>query len=111
MANDAKGDFGKGVTVEKVNNVMGSTAGAGSGEFHLYRHGRRREMARVEGMEREAVEDEKQALFEERVESKRKECEERTLKNAEVSFNTFFFRGTQIFSNACLFFRNAGVRK
>jgi hypothetical protein len=29
MASESKGDFGKGIVVEKVNNVMGSTAGAG----------------------------------------------------------------------------------
>ena len=78
------GSFGAGVTVEKVNNVMGSTAGAGSGEYHMYRHGRRREMERIADMEKSAVECEKEEAFEARVEAKRKECEERTRKNAEV---------------------------
>lgn len=36
---------------------MGSTAGAGSGEFHTYRAHRRLEMFRVENMERSAKEE------------------------------------------------------
>lgn len=83
IADEKRGDFGAGVSVEKVNNVMGSTAGAGSGDFHHYRHCRRREMERLESMEKRSKEEEANLEFEKRVEAKRKECEERTRKNAE----------------------------
>ncbi len=36
---------------EIMKNVMGSSAGAGSGEFHVYKHARRREYERVKIME------------------------------------------------------------
>jgi len=46
------------IRTEKVDNVMGSQAGAGSGDFHMYRHHRRTEMLRVERMEGQAAVDE-----------------------------------------------------
>ena len=41
---------------EKVSNPYGSTAGAGSGEFHIYRHARSREMQRLKQLDQDEVE-------------------------------------------------------
>jgi len=48
---------------EKVENIMGSTAGAGSGEFHTYRMHRRTEILRVEDMERRAKEEVRHSAY------------------------------------------------
>ncbi len=48
---------------DRVYHIMGSNAGASSGEFHVYRHSRRREQERLkqidEDTEREAKEKER----------------------------------------------------
>ena len=50
----------------RAENTAGSTAGAGSGEFHTYRASRRREQLRLEAMDREATEAEAKEAFERR---------------------------------------------
>jgi hypothetical protein len=51
------------VKPEKVNNPYGSTAGAGSGEFHVYRHARAREMERLRNLDDEEREKELDQQF------------------------------------------------
>ncbi|KAJ3526671.1 hypothetical protein NMY22_g10073 [Coprinellus aureogranulatus] len=66
---------------EMMKNVQGSSAGAGSGEFHVYKAARRREYERLRILEEEAEKEQVNAEFE----RKRKEAEEaaeaKTAKN------------------------------
>lgn len=68
---------------EIVANVQGSSAGAGSGEFHVYKASRRREYERLRAMDEE-VEKEKDAEEWEREKKEREERDrEKTRKNRE----------------------------
>lgn len=69
--------------VNKVDNVMGSCAGAGSGEFHMYRAARQRELTRLENIEKKQKEEEELKTYTDNVERNRLEALERTRKNAE----------------------------
>jgi len=66
-----------------IRNVMGSSAGAGSGEFHVYRHLRRKEYARQKHMkllsEREILDIE----FQDKLEENQRIAEEKTNKKRE----------------------------
>ncbi|KAG0052537.1 hypothetical protein BGZ83_002468 [Gryganskiella cystojenkinii] len=64
-----------------VKNVQGSSAGAGSGEFHVYRAGRRREYARLKNMDLESKEAREQREYEEKIEAMKAADEEKTEKN------------------------------
>ncbi|MCJ1443994.1 MAG: hypothetical protein MMC23_004494 [Stictis urceolatum] len=66
---------------EIVPNVQGSSAGAGSGEFHVYKSSRRREYERLKAMDDEVKEEEERADFEREREERRKKDESKTSKN------------------------------
>jgi hypothetical protein len=68
---------------EIVANVQGSSAGAGSGEFHVYKASRRREYERLRAMDEE-VRGEREAEEFERAKREREERDrERTRRNRE----------------------------
>ena len=66
---------------EIVANVQGSSAGAGSGEFHVYKASRRREYERIKSMEEEVVREKADEEFEKKREEMKKKDEEKTGKN------------------------------
>ena len=79
----AKGEGAKtsgSVKPEKVVNPYSSTAGAGSGEFHVYRHARAREIARLESLDREEEEDVAEQEFQVKMSVNEKEDQKRTDK-------------------------------
>lgn len=55
------------VTAEKVDNPYGSTAGAGSGEFHVYRHARAREMERWKKINKDEAEKKAEEEFQKKL--------------------------------------------
>ncbi len=68
------------VSVQRVNNVTGSTAGAGSSTFHIYRHLRREEEERLAKMDASAADVAERAAFDEKLAKNEAEAEERTKK-------------------------------
>lgn len=65
---------------EFVRDVMGSSAGAGSGEFHVYRHLRRREYQRQDFLDKMADKQDADVKYLEKVEQNKQEADERTAK-------------------------------
>ncbi|PSN54610.1 PRKR-interacting protein 1 [Blattella germanica] len=63
-----------------VRNVMGSSAGAGSGEFHVYRHLRRKEYARQKFIQEKGEKELLEEAYHKKLEENRIAAEERTAK-------------------------------
>ena len=63
--------------------VASSNAGAGSEQFHIYRAARRRELDRLDNIEKESNEMEAARIYQEKIARNKFEAEERTRKNAE----------------------------
>ena len=66
---------------EIVANVQGSSAGAGSGEFHVYKASRRREYERLKVMDEELAREEADTEFEKKRLEQKTRDEEKTEKN------------------------------
>lgn len=66
---------------EIVANVQGSSAGAGSGEFHVYKASRRREYERLRLMDEEVKKEEEEKAFLERKGEQERRDREKTEKN------------------------------
>ncbi|XP_051264529.1 PRKR-interacting protein 1 homolog [Dicentrarchus labrax] len=65
---------------EFVRDVMGSSAGAGSGEFHVYRHLRRREYQRQDFLDKMSEKQNEDLDYLDKVEQNKQAAEERTAK-------------------------------
>ncbi|XP_072765436.1 PRKR-interacting protein 1 homolog [Anoplolepis gracilipes] len=65
---------------EFVRNVMGSSAGAGSGEFHVYRHLRRKEYARQKFIQEKAQKELLDDEYHQKLEENKRLAEEATSK-------------------------------
>lgn len=81
--NAAKGGKAGKVQTEIIEEVRGSCAGAGSGEFHKYIGARNREKDRIEEIEAAAVALDAAAAYRAKVEQNQRLNEERARKNAE----------------------------
>ncbi|TPX68468.1 hypothetical protein CcCBS67573_g07156 [Chytriomyces confervae] len=68
---------------EFVRNVQGSSAGAGSGEFHVYRNLRRKEFARLKAMDVKDKMEKDKSEYEQRIEAVRLAEEQKTAKRRQ----------------------------
>ncbi|XP_063965540.1 PRKR-interacting protein 1 homolog isoform X2 [Lytechinus pictus] len=77
---DAKKQWTPRAPAEFVRDVMGSSAGAGSGEFHVYRGYRRRENARQAFIQNKAEKDGQDREYHEKLEENQKQADQKTAK-------------------------------
>ncbi|QSZ29673.1 hypothetical protein DSL72_004189 [Monilinia vaccinii-corymbosi] len=68
---------------EIVQNVQGSSAGAGSGEFHVYKASRRREYERLKSMDEEVKKEEEAERWEREKKEREEKDAEKTRKARE----------------------------
>jgi hypothetical protein len=66
-----------------VRNIVGSSAAAGSAEFHIFRNNKRREQERLEYIQKMAKKEDMDQEFEERKRERREAEEQRTAKKRE----------------------------
>ncbi|TCD69816.1 hypothetical protein EIP91_006129 [Steccherinum ochraceum] len=66
---------------EMMKNVQGSSAGAGSGEFHVYKASRRREFERLKLMDEESKKEADELEFEQKKREREEQAEAKTAKN------------------------------
>lgn len=77
---DEKKEWTPRAPAEFVRDVMGSSAGAGSGEFHVYRGYRRRENARQAYIQVKGEKDELDRTYHEKLEENQKLADKKTAK-------------------------------
>ena len=73
------------VIIDKIETVMGTQAGAGSGEFHMYLNSRNREKFRIENIESEKKKEEAEMAFKEKIERNKLLDEERLQRKLDLN--------------------------
>ncbi|KAI8720539.1 hypothetical protein NCS52_00499300 [Fusarium sp. LHS14.1] len=83
LLSSSSGGASRSAPPEIVTNVQGSSAGAGSGEFHVYKASRRREYERLREMDEELRREKDKVEFDKDKTERDRKDEERTRKNRE----------------------------
>ena len=69
--------------------TTGSSAGAGSADFHIYRNNRKRELARLEFIDKQAHKEDLNKEFQDRLDEHKREAEEKTAKKRAKRYCTY----------------------